>query len=461
MAALHPWSSSLAMLFQSACFLSMAVALRAPGQSLRIATIAAAGVCASATFWCRQPVGGLLAMAGASIPIAMRLRGDGLPSGSLGRTVALTVMNPYLRAYVLGGIGFALVMLGWLTSKGALADWFAQNVVHPRAFATSLTTWESVFRSFISVHAAVSSLALFVIALATREVWRRTSSPPLRGLCWIGIGIAWFGVSTVYPRYVALPVVQKMIPLATCGCLAILICARNGQIIGAALSQGMLIPALSSWAQFYPVNCIRHMYWSLGAIVGIFVFLLGKSLGLRPNALAAALVLFTLPVAAHQFQEARGHLKMLGGKIEEPALLAGMRGYLGKDGPTIGSESDLAIFAKLHRELHNNRPELPMMLVGPDAMWTLAARNRKNPGPYYVDWSALRRFGSQADRARFLVRHKPLVLLEMNPGETPRLPPKAVEMGYVPEFRGRASGTDVYVLWPPREAKHSPAKVFR
>lgn len=454
---LLPWSSSTAMFFQAACVLAMSVATRPSTRSSRVVAIAFAGVCASATFWCRQPVGGLLAIAGASIPIAMGIREGSNQGMKLDTVWRLTIGNRYFRAYTLGGIGFALLMLGWLVGSHAFGDWFEQNIAYPRTFASNVSTWRSTIACFVTLNAAMPAIALISIALAIRALWRCVVSTIVKAAGCCGVGAIWLAAATVYPNVTSLDAVQKMIPLALCGMVGFLLYRQRSLVLGAAVAQGALLPAMASWAQYYPVNCIRHMYWSLGPIVGVFVFLLGKTFALRPAQLAATVILFALPIAATRIQDAREHVAAVGEPLVGPDMLCGMRPYRVMEKTRnwhYGYDADLAVFGKLSHDIHEQFPETPLMLMGPDALLALAAKNRLNPGPYYVAWTPLKQFGAFTDRDRFLIERYPLIVLQTAYGRRPRVPPKASELGYVPEFRGRAFSSDVYLLRPSSVGRH-------
>ena len=63
------------------------------------------------------------------------------------------------------------------------------------------------------------------------------------------------------------------------------------------------------------------------------------------------------------------------------------------------------------------------MLYGDDALYLTWFQNRENPSPYYVTWKALTTPNEKLKRWQFLVREKPVVLLN-GPG--------ANELGAIP-----------------------------
>jgi hypothetical protein len=448
---MHPWSSSVAMFFQAACLLGLARAFQPVSQNARVALVAVAGVCASATFWCRQPVGGLLAIAGATVPIALQFEAAKSLTGWPQRMLSLTLMNPFLRAYTLGGIGFALLMVAWLINNGALSDWYVQNILWPRSFASGLTTWTATWNCFFTPAAIVPAAAIVLIGLAIQFLWPLATRPALKAAGLLVFGLLWLGVVGLFPGCLTLNGVHKMIPLATCGLLAALALTGKRETLKLTVTHGVLCPALVSWAQFYPVNCIRHNYWSLAPIVGVFVFLLGKGLKLRAGQLSCAVILFSFPLACLRVQDARQHFGVLAPPLTNAAFLDGMRPYrevaLTKNW-IYGTTRDIEWFNQFRIDIQNRTPEAPIVLYGRDALLPLAAMNRENPGPWYVHWADLAPFCKKHERNRFILERKPIVLLQMFPGAKPELSRAMGELGYVTEFRGRAFLGDMYVLWP-------------
>lgn len=454
---LFPWSSSAAMLFQSGCLLLLAIATRSKHEPTRLWAVAAAGVLASATFWCRQPVGGFLAIAGTSIPLLLQHRKTPVRPGFFGRVLHHSLLNRYLLVWSAGGIGFAGVMLGWLYQQGpgALEAWFLQNVVWPRQFAASYLSAELLLDCFFSTRVIVSLSGLLILVFAIRFFFRDGTSTLKRVT--ISALLAWIWFGTVYwsPRIHTPTVFDRSIPLAITGFVAAAAIGRRWRFIGFVLQRGLLLPVLASWSQFYPIPCARHMYWSVAPMVGLFVYLLYRTIPCRPRTLTVALGVFILPLAILVNTQAWTHLQICDAPIAEPGLLQGMRPYRSLEyhpGWYRCFNDDTDWFLKFRTELAAKYPGKPLMLIGEDALLTLAVENTENPGPFYVTWEIMKDVVPAAERIAWAGKRLPLVLIQSRSGKPPDVPAELPQLGYEQQYLGRRVQRDLYLLTPPATA---------
>ena len=136
--------------------------------------------------------------------------------------------------------------------------------------------------------------------------------------------------------------------------------------------------SLVSWLQFYPASDVRHQFWSIAPGIGLFVFYLFRSVGGRVPAVAAGILLFALPLCAGrviQVAEAGPHARIPGDSI-----LAGV--YVPAD--------DLprwnALLDAVDRQVAA-RPDIPMLLRGPDGLFGTLVKNLRNPSPFFISWT--------------------------------------------------------------------------
>ncbi|MFM7055650.1 MAG: hypothetical protein ACKO2P_01880, partial [Planctomycetota bacterium] len=363
---LLPWSSSTAMLFQSGCLLSLSTAVRARRPMVRVSAVAIAGVLASAAFWCRQPVGAALAIAGTSIPILLQRRS--LPQGArLARIVThIFLVNPYLLAWCGGGIGLAAVVLGWLYQQGAIADWYQQNVLWPRQFAAGYFSLLNLKNCFFAFHTLVPLCGLVLLTYCVHWICRLSLSKFLKLLITGALAVTWLGVSISLKSLRDHGIVERFIPVAIIGFLGFVAWRRRWRLMELSLQRGLLLPALASWLQFYPVPCPRHLFWGLTPMIGLFVFLLYRTSRHHAQVIALAILIFAVPLGMQTLLQSFRHLQLADTPIADSGLLEGMRPYRSVPMPWWyrSVSSDVTWFLNLRQQLVAAYPDKPVMLLG-------------------------------------------------------------------------------------------------
>ena len=446
-----PWSSSASLFFQSSCLCLMSHALAVRRASTAIKLISGAGLCASATFLCRQPVGALLSVSGAVVPLILQSRFHTSREGRLQNGLHFTFGNRFLLGYVAGGVTPALIILAWLASNQALDDWYEQNILWPREFAKSFLSSGNLYNCFFT--AAILPVAV-LLALTVSLI---KSVRKQRSLCLLLSALAggsWILLATRKPYLISLEILLKLIPLTTVGFVYLLAAKRQWHILAWAFQRGLLLPVLASWAQYYPVPCIRHMFWGATPIIGLFMFLLSRFVPVRSGVLAISVVVMATPLAWQRFQEGQVHLRNTVASNTFGTPLDGMRPYSekirGRASWYVSFEKDVEWFTTLRAELQEHYRNVPVLLAGNDAMLTLLTENRENPGPYFVSWKELAAFGDENAKSRFIDNRRPLIIIQADPGREPLVPPAATTLGYRRQARGFAFGKDMYLLTPPQ-----------
>ncbi|MEI7701511.1 MAG: hypothetical protein WCK86_17060 [Planctomycetia bacterium] len=445
-----PWSSSEALLIQSVCLWLMTVAQSQRKAASAFLLITGVGALASAVFWCRQPVGGLLAISGASIPVFLQLQFQGQAVGLKPSLVHFVIRNRFLWGYVIGGVLPALLMLTWLYYNDALIPWYEQNILWPRVFASGYFSLRSVYQCFGTTQIIIPCCMLVVLLLLP-ALLRKLNVGKRWGVCAVAaIGAFWCVFVHFRPQILTLTIIEKSIPIMTVGLVSLLALRREWSIVLLACRLGLLFPVLASWSQYYPVPCIRHMFWGVCPALGLFVFLLSHTLNANYRQIAVAILMLFMPLVAQRISEASDHLRWAGDEIRDVEMLAGMRPYRSPvSGVELlrGFEADFDWFASLCRRLRRDFERTPLIVNGDDALFALLSVDKRNPGPFYVTWSQLDMFGLWDARSEFIREHRPLILVECEIGVVQDFT-AYLRQGYEQEFLGVAFGKDMYLLVP-------------
>jgi hypothetical protein len=227
----------------------------------------------------------------------------------------------------------------------------------------------------------------------------------------LGLLLAWLVVCFVHPRVFTVIIFNKMIPA---GCLLLMgarILDRNSvQVPWAKFA--LAIAALSAWGQFYPIACIRHTFWGVVPMIGMFMYFLWDRFRIDSRLMLGCLAIFVFPLALVRFAEARDHLRLAEDAWSVPGPLYGMRPYRSKDLPHYATKSDCEGFEMLRRCVVDNGGTREVTLYGVDAMLALITDNHLNPGPFHVTWTGLSEFGCFEDRERVMAERSPLLAVQ-------------------------------------------------
>jgi hypothetical protein len=181
-----------------------------------------------------------------------------------------------------------------------------------------------------------------------------------------------------------------------------------------------MVICLGSWTQVYPLGDPGHLFWALCPSYG-FSVLAAWQLGRRRTALVAALlVVLWSPFVVHKARQYSERLDAPRVTLTEPPLLVGMREVPHR-------AARWTRLAEALRRYSRNRSQWAMLLEGHDMVALSLAPDRTNSDPYFVRFQHLPY--DDAERARFILRARPLILRELPEGDLVR---EAMEqVGYV------------------------------
>ncbi len=397
-----PWSSVYAMMFQSAALYSLTQIIAGS----RVATWGAVlGATTAAVFWCRQPVGALLAVALVVIGFALRRAKWTLPDGA-----EFKALQWALRGFVV----INLLLLASVVVTGALDAWWYQNFVWPRYWASQglggMAWRDHAWQSLRPRDAAALSTWLIAVAL---PAWFAYSSLRLNRR-WVAAYYALLVGAIVWrhetlARFVsiemggwALVILAVVIVHATISVFQaarVSSCpVRSNHYTAAALGGG----ALASLAQYFPVADRWHIAWALAPAIGVFVYAWWRWTGWRTTTLFLVLAGCFLPAAVSATRSVRTSFTQQTHTLTEPVFLKGMR----------VTAAQAEIFSDIYRAVQpvlRNTPRLPGVLLGDNALLLCFAANLENPSPFYFRLPGLIPAAEEEKRFRFIDTARPLL----------------------------------------------------
>lgn len=416
--ALHPWPSVYALCFQSMALLAL---MRAVSSSGGPSWALASGVLAGLTLLSRQLPTGVFTCAGV-----------------LAALVAVGLLFPAYRRRAIGGFigaaaGMAVVVatfLVHLVSQGSLDAWWQQTIVWAWQWSPGLSgvgmealRCLDLWLPYGSVFGAVTILALLLVRIGR----------PLTAALAIGLAAVWvlFAVWFGYVESFGQGVMPIALVLALGATLCIALRNRRAPREETVLALVALIVALGSWTQAYPLGDPGHLFWGISLSYGFSVFAAWQLGGRRTALVAAVLILLWSPYAVGKALQWQKRLTTPRVTLTDPPLLAGMR-----------ERPHRAVhwtrLANAMREYSRTRPRWAMLLEGDNMVAAALAPDLSNSGPYFAHFrgAGTRRRIEQlvpydgAQRARFILRERPLIFSEQPPGELVR---QAMELvGYEP-----------------------------
>jgi hypothetical protein len=404
---LIPWSSVLALFFQSVAFLSL---MRIVAGRAHAAWPWLLGIACACTFWCRQPVGIILTLSVGTIAAALHFTGW--------RETPLSTRSAWLKA----GASFCtvfLLFLAYFALNGALVAWWEQNILWPKRWALE---WDGAIfwinaRAFIYPTKALVLLAVLLVSFLpaiSRRVW--PGLPAWVDFVWL---LFLSGVYLTFARPFVAPAMDLFlggwngVVLLVIGIHAILVIGRalwrprdparsfDREYHVSATLGGL---AVGSALQIYPLPEPNHIYWSLAPGLGVFFYFCHRRLRLSAVSCSLAFLLLLIPAAYNRYRWGTYTLNLPAVTLANPPVLGGMRV---KPPLAAALEKSYAIL----RPVLQKYPDQPVILYGYDALYLAWFNNRENPSPYYVNWRGLMSPVDRQKRLDYLFKTKPVVLL--------------------------------------------------
>lgn len=398
---LLPWSSAYAMMFQGIGLYALFRVIRGE-QPERWGLVL--GLAAAAVFWCRQPVG--VTMIGALIVIWPALLWTGWqPAASSRRAILIRILAGFFILNAVFVCGLAL--------HGALPAWWYQNIVWPARWSQSMV-WGDTLPLVVHPGAAAGQLGL-ALALVL-PAWLKQRRP---GLPWPALA-AWYAVlaGLLLWQHDGLRRVidvreggwTVLLPLAVLGLVGERLVAavqkREGtRPVEYYLSAALAVFCLGSLPQYYPMADVWHVFYALAPVFGLFVYAIWRWSGWSAALVAALFAAVLLPAAATKARAIPPALARPLVTLTQPAILRGMRV------PPEQARS-FAQVAEVVALVERHRPDMPVAMIGDNALYLAFARNQTNPTPYYVTWPGLAAPADNERRWAYIQRTRPLMILQ-------------------------------------------------
>lgn len=398
---LLPWSSAYAMMFQSLGLYALFRVIRGE-QPERWGLVL--GLACAAIFWCRQPVG--MMMAGSLIAIWPALHWTGWkPAQSTQRVILGRILGGFFAMHTVLFGGFAL--------NGALPEWWTQNFIWPARWSQSISWLETL--AFFAHPAEAAGMVSLVLAFALPSLVKRFR-PKLPTAIWtVYFAVLAGGLLWQHARVLQIIAVGDggwsfVLPLVLVGfAISVLVAAVRQR--GAAqpgeyyLSASWAALGLGSLVQYYPMGDSWHMFYALAPVFGLFVFVIWRWSGWSAPVVAALFAAVLLPAVYFKARSIPPALTRPLVTLTKPALLRGMRvppeqaRYLNQITDT------LALIEVL-------RPDIPAALIGNDALYLCFLKNQATPIPYYVTWQGLANQTENLQRWDYIQRTRPVMILQ-------------------------------------------------
>jgi hypothetical protein len=406
----HPWSSVYALAFSmGACLLLVRAFADA---RWRNTAAVAAGVLGGITFHLRWPVG-VSVLVGLVLGALLWMPGT---------------RRVFWKTMVLFAAGLSVAVVSvviWLAAEGALGAAWAQAYAEPQAWSATISDAKPQIAQALFVLGGVLCLPLALLSLL-RLCGDRLGSLTRRRSALVGLGLAWLAVTLALWRWQWDWVVQWFsmwnVQIAAASAALALTAVALASVLGGAVlrrrarwsdkaflswtrSPVVLVVcfAAASLTQFYPVFEPRHVFWAATPALGVLAWLCWEVSGRRTLLVVALGVTFLVPPATLAWERAGDRVGIM--SAPAPSAVpswAGMRvtpDFLERYGPLVKA---------LERE-YRERPDAPMLMMGPDALWLTLGTNLSNPDRYFVSWPVM---GDAERRARFIARERPLIWFE-------------------------------------------------
>jgi hypothetical protein len=402
-----PWSSVVALAFQTAsiyCLLN-AVEAKAPERSALLGAVLA--VC---TLLSRMPVGlTLIAAEVMACAIVALRRGRSRSSVSL------------LGGY-LGGLVCAAGVVGLvLGMTGATDEWWLQTFVWPRRWAMGAkTSWGSILANLFPFNSAalrpnppVGVVRSLLSIASFAAVLFSAAFVPVRSRVWRLVMTGFLLLVLAYVLdFATVRTVIGVALLAPATALVLLFAYARDWKNRSRFSTTdealviLLFAGLASWSQFHPMACPRHVFWGVAPLVGVLIYAVYRFAGAVTPVLVSVSLAFSV-LALGRITDVRENLSRPLVAIDAVPVLRGIR-------VTPNFNRELArIYGAVQSYTATKPNGVALLIFGPDALWGTFATDLRNPDPYYVDWPQVPYTPARdAARKRFIQERRPLVMLQ-------------------------------------------------
>jgi hypothetical protein len=395
-----PWSSVYAMMFQS---LGLYALLRMiMGEHPRRWGMLC-GIATACVFWCRQPVG--IIMAGCLGVIWLALHWTNWTPGTHRK-------GPVLWSLLGGFLAVNALLLGELYVTGALPQWWYQNIVWPGRWSASME-WRDTLK--LSVHpAALLGLVLLLAAIALPG-WLKKFLPARASRLVVfyygGLALVlvwqspWLlrvtalregGWGALFPLVVLAQAIVSIIPVFTR--------EKQAKPTEYYLVASLAALSLGSMVQLYPMADSWHIVWALAPTFGLVTYALWRWTGWRAPVLMTVILGLLVPAA---YLKARAMMKI----VEQPVVtLTSPSALRGMKVPENQARNYRVIVDALAPILKQH-PDIPSAMIGNDAIFLCFTNNRTNPSPFYVTWRGLADNEANINRWNYIQTVRPLMFL--------------------------------------------------
>ena len=385
-----PWSSVYSLFFQLLTIYILILFF----EKRKLYWLFMAGMWTALTFWCRQPVGVFLAFFTSITLVYLAILGK--------------FKFRHIFLYYLGGILLSLLFFGYFIINNAMRDWFLQSIAQGfywnRYYGGSSKLLSTLFTgsfNFISVWIFIPMTTIMVLLLV------------------------------LFRRYA-----PKIIVLEENAFTAMLICTFTG---------------LGSWFQYYPINCIRHVYWGSTPMVGVSIFFLwsiatylarkinGANIWIALTFFAIFWAVFFWKDVSSRFYMGENRLATNTVSIPNPNVF--------KD--VLFTEQESRFYNVISNILNyylEKHPGKKFITIGSDAMQVTFSDRSENFDPLYINWYWFHSHiypNHQARLKKYIEENQPLIMKNFIQTENePKIPE-----GYC--YLQDSTGKDLYMFLVP------------
>lgn len=398
-----PWSSVLAMLFQS-------IGLYALFQVIRIVNPVrwggVLGMACSAVYWCRQTVG--LSMFGCLVVIYLALLWTKwTPDGCTKRSLIVSFWG--------GLVAVSAPLMAFIIISGAESEWWYQNYAwHWKWVSEGLgISWGMLALKVLHLRNG-TQLVVLLLVISLPSVIKRfhptlSSRSVIAYFVFLGGLLVWQHdrvLEAIALREGGWTVLFPVVIVAQ----ALVFAAQAAAGWGTAktteyyLTAALAVFSLGSLLQFIPIVDSWHILWALAPTFGLIVFIFWRWAGWRPSVLVAALSAAFLPSVLAKIHTANQVLTQPLITLVEPAIL---RGSLVPPEQALMISQVMGLLDRIEQQ----RPGMPSVLIGDDAMILCFTKNLTNPSPYFVTWRRLATDEDNRKRWAYILRVRPILFL--------------------------------------------------